>query len=74
MTRTNMDPAFAEAAFNLKPGKISKIVESEMGFHILQLIDRQGDKIKVRQIVLRPKVSESEKEEFYTVWIPFVNT
>ena len=63
LTRTNMDPAFAEAAFNLKPGKISKIVESEMGFHILQLIDRQGDKIKVRQIVLRPKVSESEKEE-----------
>lgn len=61
--KNNLDPAFAEAAFNLKPGKISKIVESEFGFHIIQLIDRQGDKINVRHILLRPQVAESEKEE-----------
>ncbi len=61
--RSNLDPAFAEAAFNLKPGRISKIVESEFGFHIIQLIDRQGDKINVRHILLRPQVAESEKEE-----------
>lgn len=61
--RSNLDPAFAEAAFNLKPGKISKIVESEFGFHIIQLVDRQGDKINVRHILLRPQVAESEKEE-----------
>ena len=62
-SRNSLDPAFAEAAFNLKPGKISKIVESEFGFHIIQLIDRQGDKINVRHILLQPKVSEEEKEE-----------
>lgn len=61
--KSKLDPAFAEAAFNLKPGKISKIVESEFGFHIIQLIDRQGDKINVRHILLRPKVAEKEKEE-----------
>lgn len=61
--KSKLDPAFAEAAFNLKPGKISKIVESEYGFHIIQLIDRQGDKINVRHILLRPKVAEEEKEE-----------
>lgn len=62
-SRNSLDPAFAEAAFNLKPGKISKIVESEFGFHIIQLIDRQGDKINVRHILLQPKVSEEEKKE-----------
>ena len=63
MSRKALDPAFAEAAFSLKPGKISKIVESEYGFHIIQLIDRQGEKIKVRHILLQPKISENEKEE-----------
>lgn len=61
--RNQLDPAFAEAAFNLKPGKISKIVESEFGFHIIQLIDRQGEKINVRHILLQPKIAEEEKEE-----------
>ena len=61
--KSNLDPAFAEAAFNLKPGRISKIVESEFGFHIIQLIDRQGDKVNARHILLRPKINEKEKEE-----------
>lgn len=61
--RNQLDPAFAEAAFSLKPGKISKIVESEFGFHIIQLIDRQGEKINVRHILLQPKIAEEEKEE-----------
>lgn len=63
LSRNELDPAFAEAAFNLKPDKISKIVESEYGFHIIQLIDRQGNKINTRHILLRPKVADSEKEE-----------
>lgn len=62
-SRTKLVPEFAEAAFNLKPGKISKIVETEYGFHIIQLIDRQGDKIKVRHILLQPKISDVEKQD-----------
>jgi peptidyl-prolyl cis-trans isomerase SurA len=55
-----LDPAFAAVAFNLTdPKKISKIVESEFGFHIIQLVDKRGDKIKVRHILLKPEVSDS---------------
>jgi peptidyl-prolyl cis-trans isomerase SurA len=58
--RGMLDPAFANVAFNLTdPKKISKIVESEYGFHIIQLIDKRGDKINVRHILLKPQVSDS---------------
>ena len=56
--RGTLDPAFASVAFNLTdPKKISKIVESEFGYHIIQLVDKRGDKVKVRHILLKPKVS-----------------
>ena len=56
-----LDPAFATVAFNLTdPKKISKIVESEFGYHIIQLVDKRGDKVKVRHILLKPKVSQDE--------------
>lgn len=59
--RGTLDPAFANVAFNLTdPKKVSKIVESEFGYHIIQLIDKRGDKIKVRHILLKPKVSDQE--------------
>lgn len=58
--RGMLDPAFATVAFNLTdPKKISKIVESEFGFHIIQLIDKRGDKIKVRHILRKPRVPQS---------------
>ena len=56
--RGMLDPAFAAVAFNLTdPKRVSKIVESEYGFHIIQLIDKRGDKIKVRHILRIPRVS-----------------
>lgn len=59
MGRGMLDPAFANVAFNLTdPKKISKIVESEFGFHIIQLIDKRGDKVKVRHILRKPLVAE----------------
>ncbi len=59
MGRGMLDPAFAAVAFNLTdPKKISKIVETEFGYHIIQLIDKRGDKIKVRHILRVPKVSD----------------
>jgi len=55
-----LDPAFATVAFNLTdPTKVSKIVESEFGFHIIQLIDKRGDKVKVRHILRKPVVGDS---------------
>ncbi len=60
MGRGMLDPAFATVAFNLTdPKKVSKIVESDFGFHIIQLVDKRGDKIKVRHILLKPHVSDA---------------
>ena len=57
--RGMLDPAFANVAFGLTdPKRVSKSVESEFGFHIIQLIDKRGEKIKVRHILRKPVVSE----------------
>ncbi len=56
-SRQELDPAFASAAFSLQEGKVSKIVESSFGFHIIQLIAREGEQVNVRHILVRPKVS-----------------
>ena len=59
--RTDLVPEFAAVAFKLKkPGQVSRIVESEYGFHIIQLIEQKGEKINVRHILLKPKVSYDE--------------
>lgn len=61
--RGTLDPAFANVAFNLTdPDKVSKVVESEFGFHIIQLIDKRGDRIKVRHILMKPQVSDEAVE------------
>ena len=58
--RAMLDPAFASVAFSLTdPKKVSKIVESEFGYQIIQLIDKRGDKVKVRHILIKPQVSEA---------------
>jgi peptidyl-prolyl cis-trans isomerase SurA len=57
--RGTLDQAFANVAFNLTdPKKVSKIVESEFGYHIIQLIDKRGDKVNVRHILRKPVVSQ----------------
>lgn len=59
--RTELLPEYASVAFNLSdPKKASKIVETEAGYHIIQLIEKRGDKINTRHILLKPKVSEKE--------------
>jgi peptidyl-prolyl cis-trans isomerase SurA len=60
--RAMLDATFATEAFNLKPNQISKVVRSEFGYHIIQLIDRKGEKIKCRHILIRPKIDPKELE------------
>lgn len=55
-------PEFANVAFNLTdPNKVSRIVETQYGFHIIQLIEKRGDRINCRHILLRPEISATEK-------------
>ncbi len=63
-TRATFVPEFANVAFNLQEnGKVSKIVETEFGYHIIQLVDRKGERIHVRHILLKPKVSAEANKE-----------
>ena len=55
--RGEMVPEFSAVAFNMTdPNKISKIVETEYGFHILQFVERLGDRVRVRHILRKPRV------------------
>lgn len=61
MGRSQLVPEFASVAFNLNdPKKVSKIVETEFGYHIIQLIEKRGDRINCRHILLKPKVAEAD--------------
>ena len=64
MGRGELVPEFAAVAFNLNdPKKVSKVVETQFGYHIMQLIEKRGDRVNVRHILLRPKVAEKDLTE-----------
>ena len=61
MGKAELDPGFANVAFGLTDTKkVSKIAQSEFGFHIIQLIDKRGDKMKCRHILKRPEVAQAD--------------
>ncbi len=61
MGRGELDPGFANVAFGMTdPSKVSKITQSEFGYHIIQLIDKRGDKVKCRHILKRPEVQQQD--------------
>lgn len=63
MGKGQLVPEFADVAFSLRDkNKVSRIVESEYGFHIIQLIERRGNRVNCRHILLKPKVSEDSKK------------
>lgn len=64
---TNYDPEFAKAAFALKKGTISKIVESALGFHLIQCIDQTESRINTRHILIMPKISAEEKRKAISI-------
>ena len=55
MGKAELDPEYAKAAFSLKKNGISTIVESAAGYHIIQLIDRQDERVRTRHILMKPK-------------------
>ncbi len=59
--RAELEPEFANVAFSLRdPSKVSRIVQTKKGYHIIQLIAKRGDLINVRHIMLRPEIEVSE--------------
>lgn len=59
--RADWVPEFSQVAFNLSdPKRVSRIVETEYGYHIIQLIDKRGEQVNVRHILLTPKVSSKD--------------
>lgn len=61
-TRGKYVPEFEAAAYKLELNEISEVVESQFGFHLIQLMDRRGNSIKVRHILLRPEITEEDFE------------
>lgn len=60
MSRTELVPEFSNAANGLKTDEVSDIVKTQFGYHIIQMIDRRGDQINVRHILLIPQVSPKD--------------
>ncbi|HKJ41317.1 MAG TPA: peptidylprolyl isomerase, partial [Sunxiuqinia sp.] len=65
MGRAQLDPAYAAAAFSLKGDRISNVVKSDFGYHIIQLIDRKGEQINTRHIILKPKPTPEAMQGAY---------
>lgn len=64
--RGTMVPEFTNAAFALtEPGQVSRVFQTEFGYHIVQLIEKRGDRINCRHILLRPRVSAAVKEKTF---------
>lgn len=59
--RGTLYPEFEAVAFNLKSGEISQVVQTKAGYHIIQMIERKGEKINVAHILLQPKPSVDEQ-------------
>lgn len=60
VTRNALVPEFATVAFTIKPGEVSDIVETEYGYHLIQLIEKRGEQVNVRHILLIPKVAPED--------------
>jgi len=59
--RGSFVPEFEAAAFQLEKDQISEVIETEYGFHIIQLLDRRGNSIHTRHILIRPRITDADK-------------
>ena len=58
-----LEKEYADAAFSLTKNTVSRIVETKYGFHIIQLIDRKGEMVNTRHILIRPKVKPEQADK-----------
>jgi len=65
--RGKMVPEFEAAAFRMKEDSISGVVESQFGFHILQVLDRRGESLNVRHILIQPKLVQTDIQNAYNI-------
>jgi len=65
-SKSELDPAYVDAAWSLKEGQVSKIVESNFGYHIIQSIERRGERLNTRHILLQPKIDAAAKTKALT--------
>lgn len=62
MGRAELVPEFSVVAFKLKNKAVSEIIETQFGYHIMELVERRGQKVKVRHILVKVEISEKEVE------------
>ncbi|MDZ7738983.1 MAG: peptidylprolyl isomerase [Bacteroidales bacterium] len=62
-TKGNLDKVYADEAFSLKKNQVSKVIESQFGFHIIELIERRGDMINTRHILIKPRINAAQALE-----------
>lgn len=62
ISKSDVDPEYAKAAFALKKGAVSRIVQTAFGYHLIQCIDKTDDRVHTRHIIIKPKISFEEKQ------------
>ena len=65
MGRAELDQAYAASAFNLRGDRVSNVVKSEFGYHIIQKVDQKGERVNSRHILMKPKPSPESLEKAF---------
>ncbi len=65
LSRGELVPEFAAVAFRLKEGEISRVVKTDFGYHIIQMVELKGEKAKLKHILLKPPVTNAEMQKAF---------
>ncbi|MCQ2375740.1 MAG: peptidylprolyl isomerase [Salinivirgaceae bacterium] len=62
MSRGDLVAEFSAVAFSLEPNEVSKVVKTEYGYHIIQMIEKKGERMNCRHILMKPQISYTERQ------------